>query len=299
MSYRLTAASVFWALWAPASWANMVVHDPIGWASNAVEEVTNYTLWLKHEADAASTELNTLHTYEQEIVQLARLGDPAALAQLTGVKDILAIYQDYAQITYDFQRMQTYFNPASYQYDMNSILYTYRQPNWQGMLAYGGTAYVPAAGNYQFATASFNTAKTAQQTIQSLTTQRQNLQTQRDSALQSLQSATTQSDVQKWTAVLQTLNSSISHIDAQIQQVNQQVSLQQAQLSAGQAVYQATQREQLGASMLNGVERDLGSFNRVTANYLQPVHWNNISGGSVTPNNATMNIPSGGGVVIQ
>jgi len=299
MSYRLIVASVFLALWAPASWANMVVHDPIGWASNAVEEVTNYTLWLKHEADAAATELNTLHTYEQEIVQLARLGDPAALAQLTGVKDILAIYQDYAQITYDFQRMQTYFNPASYQYDMNSILYTYRQPNWQGMLAYGGTAYVPAAGNYQFATASFNTAKTAQETIQSLTTQRQNLQTRRDSALQSLQSATTQSDVQKWTAVLQTLNSSISHIDAQIQQVNQQVSLQQAQLSAGQAVYQATQREQLGASMLNGVERDLGSFNRVTANYLQPVHWNNISGGSVTPNNATMNIPSGGWVVIQ
>jgi hypothetical protein len=294
MSYRLMLISVFWALCVPVSRANMVVHDPIGWASNAVEEVTNYTLWLKHEADAAATELNTLHTYEQEIVQLARLGDPAALAQLTGVKDILAIYQDYAQITYDFQRMQTYFNPASYQYDMASILNTYRQPNWQGMLAYGGTAYVPAAGNYQFATASFNTAKTAQQTIQSLTTQRQNLQTQRDGALQSLQSATTQSDVQKWTAVLQTLNSSISHIDAQIQQVN----LQQAQISAGQAVYQASQREQLGASMLNGVERDLGSFNRVTSNYLEPVYWNNGTGGAAN-NTTPMNIPSDGGVVIQ
>src|SRR5260221_770807 len=197
MSYRLTLASVFWALWAPVSWANMVVHDPIGWASNAVEEVTNYTLWLKHEADAAATELNTLHTYEQEIVQLARLGDPAALAQLTGVKDILAIYQDYAQITYDFQRMQTYFNPASYRYDMNSILYTYRQPNWQGMLAYGGTPYVPAAGNYQFAAARFHTAKNAQPTNQTLSRLRQNLPTQRDSALQSLQSATTPSDVQK------------------------------------------------------------------------------------------------------
>src|SRR5260370_34343194 len=101
--------------------------------------------------------------------------------------------------------MQTYFNPVSYQYDMASILNTYRQRNWQGMLAYGGTAYVPAAGSYQFATASFNTAKTAQQTIQSLTAQRQNLQPQRDSALQSLQSATTQSDVQKRTAVSQTL----------------------------------------------------------------------------------------------
>jgi hypothetical protein len=113
-----------------------------------------------------------------------------------------------------------------------------------------------------------------------------------------LQSATTQSDVQKWTAVLQTLNSSISHIDAQIQQVSQEVNLQQAQISAGQAVYQATQREELGASMLNGVERDLGSFSRVTSNYNQPFYWNSSSGGAV--NNITpMNIPSGGGVVIQ
>src|SRR5258708_8029047 len=299
MSYRLIVASVFWALWAPVSWANMVVHDPIGWASNAVDEIANYTLWLKHEADAAATELNTLNTYEQEIVQLARLGDPAALAQLTGVKDILAIYQDYAQITYDFQRMQTYFNPASYQYDMASILTTYRQSNWQGMLAYGGTAYVPAAGNYQFATASFNTAQTAQQTIQALTSQCQDLQTEGESALQSLQSATTQSDVQKWTAVLQTLNSSISHIDAQIQQVNQQVNLQQAQISAGQAVYQASQREQLGASMLNGVERDLGSFTRVTVTYLQPVHWNNTSSGGASGHITPMNIPPGRPVLIQ
>src|SRR5258705_13441074 len=186
MSYRLILVSVFWALSAPVSWANMVVHDPIRWASNADEEVTNYTLWLKHEADAAATELNTLHTYEQEIVQLARLGDPAALAQLTGVKDILAIYQDYAQITYDFQRMQTYFNPANYQYDMNSILYTYRQPNWQGMLAYGGTAYVPASGDYPFLAAGFYKAEKAQQKIQKLTTQRQKFQTQQDNGLQNL-----------------------------------------------------------------------------------------------------------------
>jgi len=76
------------------------------------------------------------------------------------------------------------------------------------------------------------------------------------------------------------------------------VNLQQAQISAGQAVYQASQREQLGASMLNGVERDLGSFNRVTSNYLQPVYWNNGTGGAAN-NTTPITIPSGGGVVIQ
>src|SRR5258708_12341461 len=99
MSYRLILVTVFWALSASVSWANMVVHDPIGWASNAVEEVTNYTLWLKHEADAAATELNTLHTYEQEIVQLAPLGDPPALAHLPAAKDTPPTSQDSPQIT--------------------------------------------------------------------------------------------------------------------------------------------------------------------------------------------------------
>jgi hypothetical protein len=302
MNRRLVATtSVLLLISAPLSQANMIVHDPIGWISEAIQEVANYAVWVKHEADAAATELNTLHTYEQEVVQLARMGDPQALARLTGVQDILALYKDYQQISFQLQQMKGYFNPAGYQGDFNSILQTYRQPNWKGLISYGGTAYVPAAGNYQFATASFNTAQTAQQTIQSLTRQRQNLQAQRDSALASLQSATTQSEVQKWVGALESLNSTITHIDAQIQQIGQQAHLQQMQLSAGQAIYLASQREQMAASLLNGVEQDLGLFARVASNYLQPVSWTNTSGGNgmTGDNMAPMNIPSGPGLVIQ
>lgn len=298
MNGRTIMVTVSLVACALVSRANVIVHDPIGWVQYGVTEVVNYANWAAQEVNLATTQLNTLHTYEQEVVQLARMGNPAALAQLTGVKDVVALYQDYALISADIQRMQTLTNPAQYQYDMNSILAAYRQPRWPGLVSYGGTAYVPAAGNYQFATASFNTAQTAQQTIQSLTTQRQNLQTQRDSALQSLQAATTQSDVQKWSAVLATLNSAISHVDAQIQQVNQQVALQQAQITASQSIYQATQREQIGAAMLNGLEQDLGSFSRVTANYGQPFYWNNTTGGT-SGTTQPMNIPSTPGVVIQ
>jgi hypothetical protein len=301
MNRRLiVVTSLIFLISAPLSQANMIVHDPIGWISEAIQEVANYAVWVKHEADAAATELNTLRTYEQEVVQLARMGDPKALAQLTGVRDVLSVYQDYQQISNDLLRMKGYFNPGSYQGDFNSILQTYRQPDWKGLISYGGTAYVPAAGNYQFATASFNTAQTAQQTIQSLTKQRQNLQSQRDSALSSLQSASTQSEVQKWLGALESLNSTITHIDAQIQQVGQQAHLQQMQLSAGQAIYQASQREQMAASLLNGVEQDLGSFARAASNYLQPVSWSNASGGGTSDGNmAPMNIPSGPGVVIR
>jgi hypothetical protein len=286
------------SLFAGIAPANLIVHDPVGWVQYGLSEVLNYANWAAQQANTAATELNTLHAYEQEVVQLARMGDPAALARLTGVNSITSLYRDYAIISGDVQQMKNAVNPQDFQNQFNSILATYRQPNWQGVITYGGGQFLPTAGNYQFATANYNAAQTAQQTIASLTTQRQSVQTQRDSALQSLQSATTQSEVQKWTAVVQALNASMSHIDAEIQQVIEQAKLQQTQNAAAQSVYNAVQREQIAASLQNGFEQDLGSFARVAPIYMQPPQWGNSSGGSNT-SVQPMNIPASGGAVIQ
>ena len=278
--------------------ANLIVHDPVGWVQYGVSEVINYANWAAQEANTAATELNTLHSYEQEVIQLARLGDPAALARLTGVTEITSLYRDYAMISSDIAQMKNAVNPQGFQSQFNSILATYKQPNWQGVITYGGGQFLPTAGNFQFAAASYSAAQTAQQTIASLTAQRQSVQTQRDSALQSLQAATTQSDVQKWTATVQALNASMTHIDAEIQQVIEQAKLQQAQNAAAQSVYSATQREQIAASLQNGFEQDLGSFARVAPIYMQPPQWSNSSGGNTT-SVAPSNIPTNGGALIQ
>lgn len=275
--------------------ANLIVHDPVGWVQYGVAEVVNYANWAAQEANSAATELNTLHSYEQEVIQLARMGDPAALAQLTGVSSITSLYRDYAIISADIQQMKNAVNPQNFQSQFNSVLATYKQPNWQGVITYGGGQFLPTAGSYQFATANYNAA---QQTIASLTAQRQSIQAQRDSAVQSLQAATTQSDVQKWTAIVQALNASMTHVDAEIQQVIEQAKLQQLQNGSAQSVYTATQREQLAASMQNGFEQDLGSFARVAPIYMQPASWGNSSGGNTT-NVSPMNIPANGGAVIQ
>jgi hypothetical protein len=281
------------------SWANAYTwHDTIGWTQYGVSEVINYANWVAQETNMAATELNTLHSYEQEVIQLARLGNPAALAQLTGVNQITSLYRDYAMISSDLYQMQAAVNPQNFQSQFNSILATYRQPNWQGAITYGGGQYLPTAGNFQFATANYSAVQTAQKTIASLTAQRQSVQTQRDSALQSLQAATTQSDVQKWTAVVQALNASMTHIDAEIQQVIEQAKLQQTQNSAAQSIYTATQREQIAASLQNGFEQDLGSFARVAPIYMQPPQWSNSSSENTT-SVAPMNIPNSGGTVIQ
>jgi hypothetical protein len=278
--------------------ANLIVHDPIGWVQYGVAEVANYANWAAQQANTAATELNTLHSYEQEVIQLARMGNPAALAQLTGVSSITSLYRDYALISVDIQQMENAVNPQNFQSQFNSVLATYRQPNWQGVITYGGSQFLPAAGSYQFATANYNAAQAAQQTITSLTAQRQSVQAQRDSAIQSLQAATTQSDVQKWTAIVQALNASMTHIDAEIQQVIERAKLQQTQNTSAQSMYAATQREQLAASMQNGFEQDLGSFARVAPVYMQPAGWGNSSAGNTT-SVAPMNIPTGGGAVIQ
>jgi hypothetical protein len=290
----IAVALVVFMPWAKAyTW-----HDTIGWAQYGVTEVVNYANWAAQQANTAATELNTLRSYEQQVIQLARMGNPAALSQLTGVNSITSLYRDYATISADIWQIENATNPAGFQSQFNSILATYKQPNWQGVITYGGGQFLPTAGNYQFAAANYNAAKTTQQTIASLTAQRQLVQTQRDSALQSLQAATTQSDVQKWTAVVQALNASMSHIDAEIQQVIEQAKLQQAQNAAAQSVYIATQREQIAASMQNGFEQDLGSFARVAPIYMQPAQWSNSSSGN-TSSVAPMNIPASGGTVIQ
>jgi len=290
----IAVALVVFMPWAKAyTW-----HDTIGWAQYGVTEVVNYANWAAQQANTAATELNTLRSYEQQVIQLARMGNPAALSQLTGVNSITSLYRDYATISADIWQIENATNSAGFQSQFNSILATYKQPNWQGVITYGGGQFLPTAGNYQFAAANYNAAKTTQQTIASLTAQRQLVQTQRDSALQSLQAATTQSDVQKWTAVVQALNASMSHIDAEIQQVIEQAKLQQAQNAAAQSVYIATQREQIAASMQNGFEQDLGSFARVAPIYMQPAQWSNSSSGN-TSSVAPMNIPASGGTVIQ
>jgi hypothetical protein len=296
--FRKISLGVTLLIVAGSASANLIVHDPVGWVQYGVAEVVNYANWAAQETNMAATELNTLHSYEQEVIQLARLGDPAALAQLTGVNSITSLYRDYAIISADIQQMKYAVNPQNFQSQFNSVLATYKQPNWQGVITYGGGQFLPTAGSYQFATANYNAAQTAQQTIASLTAQRQSIQTQRDSAVQSLQAATTQSDVQKWTAIVQALNASMTHIDAEIQQVIEQAKLQQLQNVSAQSMYAATQREQLAASMQNGFEQDLGSFARVAPIYMQPASWGNSSGGNTT-SVSPMSIPTNGGAVIQ
>ena len=56
--------------------ATLPVVDYSHIAQDAGNEVVNFAKWAKTEIDQAQTQLNTLQTYENTVLQVARFGNP-------------------------------------------------------------------------------------------------------------------------------------------------------------------------------------------------------------------------------
>ena len=253
------------------AYCTLIVWDPGNAAQNAAHETVNLAKWIKTELDAAATELNTLHTYENTIVQLARMGDPAQLRHLPGIIDVAALYSSGQQLMYEYQSWQQYFSPQNFQSDMNSILSSYRLPTWNGFTSQSGVLVTPLPANFQFNTARWNIANDAQQQLATLERQRQRLETQRDQTLSSLQSATTDSEVQKYHAVLNGINGALADVSARANELAHQVALKGQQINAGEQIYRASEADRTLASDYQTIDEGLNGL--PLGSFRQPVFW--------------------------
>jgi hypothetical protein len=217
--------------------ATMSVIDHAHIAQDAANEVVNLVRYVQTATKETETALNTLRTYENTVLQVARMGDPAALRNIPGLSTVAELYQLYGQLSRDYVTAQALLNPQRYEADMNYILRSYQLPQWNGYTASNGLPVLPAQGLFQFPTASWNVANNAQQELKTLDDQRQRLQRQRDEALRSLQNATTQSDVQKYHAVIDSLNAAIAEVAHGEQELYHRTGYQNQQLQAGQQIY--------------------------------------------------------------
>ena len=267
----VVAAIALAALTVEARAMTTIVHDPGLTAKTAADEVVNFAKWAKTEVDAAETQVNTLRTYENTVLQVARFGDPAALRSIPGVSTVAELYQMYGQLSRDYVSAQALLNPQRYQRDMNSILSNYQLPQWNGYTAANGLPVLPAQGLFQFPTASWNVANNAQQELKTLDDQRQRLQQQRDQALSSLQSATTASDVQKYHAVVTGLNGAIAEVAHAEQELYHRTGYQNQQLQAGQQIYNASQAERRFGLDYHDVDAGLNWL--PTGDMNRPVLW--------------------------
>ena len=251
----------------------MVVIDPSQIAQNAGNEVVNLAKYVAQLQQQVQTQLNTLNTYENTILQVARFGNPAALRNIPGVSTIGELYQIYGQLSQDVAKAQLLLNPSRYQYDMNSILASYQLPKWNGFTTSTGLPVLPGQGLFQFQTGSWNLANNAQQQFQTLDQQRQKLQQQRDQALSSLQSATDASQVQKYQSVVQALNAAIAEVSQAEQELTHRTVLQQSQLQAGQQIFQSSQVQMQHMTDLQTIDLGLGQL--PSNNFRQSVVWGN------------------------
>ena len=121
-----------------ASYATLPVVDYSHIAQDAGNEIVNFAKWAKTEVDQAQTEINTLNTYENTVVQVARLGNPAALRAIPGVRTVAELATIGQQIQNDYlagraTRTRRIIGPR-----VNSILSTYKQPTWYGFAGVAG-----------------------------------------------------------------------------------------------------------------------------------------------------------------
>ncbi len=252
--------------------ATQVVYDPIVHGTIVGDQVVNFAKWAASEAHEAQTQLNTLQTYENTVLQVARMGNPAALRSLPGVSNVAELYQIYGRLASDYQQIQRMTNPQNLQMTFNSILSTYKQPTWNGFTAANGVTIQPNQGSFQFAISNYNVAANVQQQLTQLDQKKQTLTQERDAALQSLQSATDQSTVQKLHSSVTALNGAIADINQSEQQLFNQARLQQTQNVAAQQIYQAAQREATQASDYQAIDQGLNGL--PLGNLSQPVLWN-------------------------
>jgi hypothetical protein len=252
--------------------ATLPVVDYSHIAQDAANEVVNLAKYAVTATKETETALNTLQTYENTVLQVARMGDPAALRAIPGVSQIAELYQIYGQLNYDYQRLQGMINPQNLQSNFNGILFQYQYQPWQGFTAANGLNIGPNPGLYQWPTSDFNIGKNLQQQLTQLDQKKRQLTQQRDTALQSLQSATTASDVAKYHASLDGLNAAIADVNQSEQQLYNQGRIQQSQNASAQQIYQASSVERRQMEDLQTIDAGLNGL--PLGNLGQPVLWN-------------------------
>jgi hypothetical protein len=230
-----------------------VVYDPIGWTLYGVREAMHY-------AQAAQTQLNTLHQYENTVIQLTRLGDPAQVRNLPGISEVSQLTSTGQQAYQSYARLPQYFSPANYQANANTILSQFGQPAWNGWTTDSGASVPLRQGAYQFDVSRWNVADQVLSLLQQNQAERQRLQAQRNQLQQQLTTATTDAETKKLHAQLDNVNAALAQLDARDQQAVAHGQQQQIKINAGQRVTRAATTEQRQAAEYQQVNQGLAAL---------------------------------------
>lgn len=235
-------------------------------------QAVNVTEYVYTATNTLNTYLTAYDQYLNQLTQLARMGDASALRNLPGVSSVADLYQSGQRLYGEYGRLQYVFNPGNYQGDMNSILSSYEQPNWNGFTSYSGYRVSPDPSRYAFDTAQYNGITQVEKLLDGLQEEHDRLLQQRRTAYDYLQSASNDAHTRKYAANLADVNAAISQNEAKQRQAKERGDMSRQKVLIGQQISQKAQADQREAQIRQSVDSELSVL--PASDYHQTVNWN-------------------------
>jgi hypothetical protein len=268
------------ALALPGQAGGIIVHDPIhtlmnqgNWLITEIKQGLQYEKQLEQYIAEHTTALKEVQQVENEIVQLERMGDPKSFgANLPGVGVITGMAQIYQQGKQDAEDWASFANLQTVKLTAEQVMGLYSN-SLTGLTTSNGFHVPSAQGLIQFSLSDYNTAQGAQDSIEKLIAAKTSLTQARDTAIAQMKAATSQSEVQKDHALIDSLNGAIAGVDGQIQQAVQTANLQEQKNQAAAKVYEAGVTVQSVNTLNVSVKTEIGTMESLATGYGDAPHW--------------------------
>lgn len=261
---KIISILILLAASAKATWP---VVDYAGNIQNEINAIKGYILqgyqYVKEGEIQVNTHLTALRELEQvenEILELARMGDPKMLITLPGISNIMTLAQIYQQFQQDVRDLTALANPVNVTVAYQQILRQYGLTGFNGFTSGWGIKTSVPNFMIQFDQSSYDVSYAASQKIQTLVTQKNTLTTQRDQAIASRDAATDVETRTRYQNQVATLSAAIAEINASIDQAIHLQSLQQQQIQAARGLYQTSNTMQASASFQQDAENGVASM---------------------------------------
>lgn len=266
LNFPLVAISIL-LLFTNTGYSVLPVVDYAGNIQNEINAIKGYILqgyqYIKEgeiDINTNLTALRELQQVENEILQLARMGDPTMLITLPGISNIVTLEQIYQQFQKDVADLTALANPANVTVDYQQILQQYGLTGFNGFTSGWGIKTSVPNFMIQFDQSSYDVSYAASQKIQTLVTQKQALSTQRDQAM-ALESAATDTETRtRYHNQVMSLSAAIADINASIDQAIHLQNLQQQQIQAARGLNQTSNTLQAASIFQQDAENGVASM---------------------------------------
>lgn len=245
----------------PVTDYGLIIQSEINWVQGFAKQVLQYEQELQ-------IQINTLNTYEQEVVQVVRMGNPATYISpiINDVNQVVGGLSSTEQsLVSQYEQLESLASPQTYQNTMNSVMSQFQLPQWTGNVSTLGIVTTPCQANYQFQTAQYSAEIQTQKLIQSIEVQKAEIIKSISTLNSAASSATTTAEGQKLQSSIAVLQAALSSLDSRESQLRQQALMFSQQISSAQALYKTAQAEQMAAGFQQAQEAGLSSSTNTIA----------------------------------